>query len=111
MPHRSTLSRCLLLAVALAAGPATAADGPTLLFHVDANQGLQATVAHGEAIPNFRDRVAVVDDGVRGKAIQWQDDGVLAWDAPGNILAQRGTLAFALSGVLEAMTTPSPSTT
>jgi len=94
MPHRSTLSRCLLLAVALAAGPATAADGPTLLFHVDANQGLQATVAHGEAIPNFRDRVAVVDDGVRGKAIQWQDDGVLAWDAPGNILAQRGTLAF-----------------
>ncbi len=43
---------------------------------------------------NFRDKVAVVDDGEHGKAIQWEDDGVLAWDAPGNILAQRGTLAF-----------------
>ena len=95
MPHRTTVSRCLLLAVALAAGPATAAaDVPTLLFHVDANHGLQAVTAHGEAVANFRDKVAVVDDGEHGKAIQWEDDGVLAWDAPGNILAQRGTLAF-----------------
>lgn len=43
MPHRTTVFRCLLLAVALAAGPATAAAdaanllAPTLLFHVDAN--------------------------------------------------------------------------
>lgn len=95
MPHRSTLSRCLLLAVALAAGPAMAAtDAPTLLFHVDAGKGLEAVVAQGEAVPNFRDKVDIVDDGARGKAIQWQDDGVLAWDASGNILAQRGTLAF-----------------
>ncbi|MEG0192348.1 MAG: LamG-like jellyroll fold domain-containing protein [Stenotrophomonas sp.] len=95
MPHRSTLSRCLLLVVALVAGPAMAAtDAPTLLFHVDAGKGLEAVVAQGEAVPNFRDKVDIVDDGARGKAIQWQDDGVLAWDAPGNILAQRGTLAF-----------------
>ncbi|KAG0920332.1 hypothetical protein G6F32_015654 [Rhizopus arrhizus] len=75
MPHRTTVFRCLLLAVALAAGPATAAAdaanllAPTLLFHVDANHGLQAATAQGEAVPNFRDKVAVVDDGVRGKAI------------------------------------------
>ncbi|WP_303637364.1 LamG-like jellyroll fold domain-containing protein [Stenotrophomonas tuberculopleuritidis] len=95
MPHRSTLFHCVLLAVAVAAGPAMAAtDTPTLLFHVDADSGLEAVVAHGEAVPNFRDRIDIVDDGARGKAIQWQDDGVLAWNAPGNILAQRGTLAF-----------------
>lgn len=100
MPHRSAAvarlprRHLLALATALFAAPVFAAAPPTLLFHVDANRGLQADVAHGEAIPNFRDKVAVVDDGARGKAIQWQDDGVLSWDAPGNILAQRGTLAF-----------------
>ncbi|MHC1654895.1 LamG-like jellyroll fold domain-containing protein [Stenotrophomonas maltophilia] len=98
MPHRTTLCRCLLLAVTLATGFTTAAadapPAPALLFHVDANHGLHAATAHGESAPNFRDKVAVVDDGAGGKAIQWEDDGVLAWDAPGNIQAQRGTLAF-----------------
>ena len=100
MPHRSSLAsrpmrrNVLALAVALLATPVSAATPPNLLFHVDARHGLEADVAHGEAVPNFRDKVAVVDDAVQGKAIQWQDDGVLSWDAPGNILAQRGTLAF-----------------
>ncbi len=91
VPLRRTL---LALAASLLTTSASAASPPTLLFHVDARQGLQAAVAAGEAIPNFRDKVAVVDDAVQGKAIEWQDDGVLAWNAPGNILAQRGTLAF-----------------
>ncbi|MGE8258144.1 MAG: LamG domain-containing protein, partial [Stenotrophomonas sp.] len=90
-PRRRLLVAALSLATAL---PALAAPSPTLLFHVDANQGLTAVTAQGEAVPNFRDKAAVVDDGARGKAIQWEDDGVLAWDAPGNIQAQRGTLAF-----------------
>ncbi|HBS55549.1 MAG TPA: hypothetical protein DEA38_07460, partial [Stenotrophomonas sp.] len=90
-PRRRLLVAALSLATAL---PALAAPSPTLLFHVDANQGLTAVTAQGEAVPNFRDKAAVVADGARGKAIQWEDDGVLAWDAPGNILAQRGTLAF-----------------
>lgn len=92
-PHRPRL-RALAAACALVALPALAAETPTLLFHVDATRGLHATTAAGEAVPNFRDKVTVVDDAALGKAIQWQDDGVLAWDAPGNILAQRGTLAF-----------------
>ncbi len=99
MPYRSSavagpLRRLLTFAIALCAAPALADTPPTLLFHVDADHGLQAVVAQGEPVPNFRDKVAVVDDGPRGKAIQWEDDGVLAWDAPGNIQAQRGTLAF-----------------
>src|SRR5690606_13729605 len=100
MPHRSSVASrpmrrsVLVLASALLATPAFAATSPSLLFHVDARHGLEAEVARGEAIPNFRDKVTVVDDAVQGKAIQWQDDGVLSWNAPGNILAQRGTLAF-----------------
>ena len=93
-PLPPACGKALALAVALCIQPALAADAPALLFHVDANSGLQAQVAQGEAVPNFRDKVAVVDDGRRGKAIQWDDDGVLSWDAPGNILAQRGTLSF-----------------
>lgn len=91
-PRRVALALALLLPTvpALSAAP----PAPTLLFHVDAAHGLEATVAQGEAVPNFRDKVTVVEDGPRGKAIQWQDDGVLSWDAPGNLLAQRGTLAF-----------------
>ncbi|MDV3467206.1 LamG domain-containing protein [Stenotrophomonas sp. C3(2023)] len=92
---RSLRPRLLALACALATStPVLAAQTPTLLFHVDASHGLDAVVASGEAVPNFRDKVQVVDDAALGKAIQWQDDGVLAWDAPGNIQAQRGTLAF-----------------
>ncbi len=100
MPHRPTAlarlprRRLLALATALFVAPSLAAEAPALLFHVDANHGLEAEVAQGDPVPNFRDKVKVVDDGARGKAIQWEDDGVLSWDAPGNILAQRGTLAF-----------------
>ncbi|MEA5668344.1 LamG-like jellyroll fold domain-containing protein, partial [Stenotrophomonas sp. MH1] len=48
----------------------------------------------GDPVPNFQDKVSLVDDGAHGRAIQWQDDGVLSWNAPGNIQAARGTLSF-----------------
>lgn len=81
---------------------ALAADehGPQLLFHVSAQQSLTADVAAGNAEPNFRDKVKRSQTGIvnaqgqRGWAIEWADDGVLSWNAPGNIYAQRGTLSF-----------------
>jgi hypothetical protein len=45
-------------------------------------------------VPNFQSNVAIVPTGKSGGAIQWQDDGYVAWRAPGNIYAQRGTLSF-----------------
>ncbi|KAF1721586.1 LamG-like jellyroll fold domain-containing protein [Pseudoxanthomonas wuyuanensis] len=94
----ATLSRRLrrsLMALALggAIGQA-AAQAPQLLFHVSADKDFIADTAAGDAVPNFKDKVKRVDDGVRGSAIEWADDGVLSWNAPGNIYAQRGTLAF-----------------
>ncbi|WP_231583399.1 LamG domain-containing protein [Luteimonas sp. FCS-9] len=87
--------RVLACACALGLSAAAhAAQAPRLLFHVSADRGLAADVAAGEAVPNFQDKVRLVNDGVRGKAIEWDDDGVLSWDAPGNIDAQRGTLSF-----------------
>ncbi len=88
--------RLLLLASALSAAlPAAALSSPpNLLFRVSADHGFVADQAQGDAVPNFQDRVSLVDDGAHGRAIRWEDDGVLSWNAPGNIRAERGTLSF-----------------
>jgi len=92
-PGRRLLA--ILLASALAS-PALAAggDAPQLLFRVSADAGFVADHANGDAVPNFQDKVKIVPTGVQGGAIEWADDGVLAWNAPGNIYAERGTLSF-----------------
>lgn len=75
-------------------------NDPQLLFHVSAQKSLTADVAGGDAVPNFRDKVkrsqtGILDaQGQQGWAIEWADDGVLSWNAPGNIYAQHGTLSF-----------------
>jgi len=71
-----------------------AMEQPALLFHVSADAGLAADTAMGDGQPNFSDKVRLVADGAYGRAIEWDDDGILAWNAPGNIHAQRGTLGF-----------------
>ena len=87
----------LALAIALAgAAPARAGDpGPDgLLFRASGDKGLAADFAVGEAQPNFASDVGIVPDGAIGPAMRWADDGYVAWRAPGNIYAQRGTLSF-----------------
>ncbi|WP_211368967.1 LamG-like jellyroll fold domain-containing protein [Pseudoxanthomonas jiangsuensis] len=92
-PRPSLLAAAL--ATAFAALPAAAAPGtPQLLFRVSADQGFVADTAAGDPVPNFQDKVKIVPTGVQGGAIEWADDGVLSWNAPGNIDAQRGTLSF-----------------
>jgi hypothetical protein len=84
------------LGAALAAPPAEAQQGPEdgLLFRVSADKDLVADTAGGAAIPNFQSGVSIVPDGAIGSALRWSDAGYVAWQAPGNIYAQRGTLAF-----------------
>src|SRR3546814_1909714 len=38
--------------------------------------------------------MSIVPDGAIGSAIRWSDGGYVAWQAPGNMYAQRGTLSF-----------------
>ena len=78
------------------AGPARAAD-PGLLFRLSADKSLTADVAGGDPVPNFADKAKIVPDGVKGGALSAADDVVLAWKAPGNIYAQRGTLSLLLA--------------
>ncbi|MFL6721597.1 MAG: LamG-like jellyroll fold domain-containing protein, partial [Sphingomonas sp.] len=87
----------LISAATLALGSAASAsaDAPKLLFRLSADKGFTADVAAGDAVPNFKDKVKIVPTGIGGTgAIQWEDDGVVTWNAPGNIYAQRGTLSF-----------------
>src|SRR4051812_3733227 len=93
---RSIVRMGLLASAAafLASGVAARAEAPGLLFHVSADKGFAAERAGGDPVPNFQDKVSIVPDGAIGGAIRGEGDGVLAWNAPGNIYAQRGTLAF-----------------
>jgi hypothetical protein len=80
--------------LALAGVGAARAEPSGLLFRLSADKSLTADYAAGDPVPNFADHAHIVPDGVRGGALSDDDDVVLAWKAPGNIYAQRGTLSF-----------------
>lgn len=93
--RRSLTSALALATAALTATTAQAQEtSPGLLFHAPLDTGFDATVAHGEAVPNFRANVRIVPDGAIGGAAHWADDGYVAWRAPGNMRGTRGTLSF-----------------
>src|SRR3546814_2702460 len=82
----------LALFAAAAAPPAAAARdraGDGLLFRVSGDNTLIADEARGAAIPNFESAMSIVPDGAIGSAIRWSDGGYVAWQAPGNMYAQR----------------------
>ena len=86
-----------MAAILAAAAPANAqSQSPGLLFHYSADRGLNADVAAGGiAAPVFADQVSTKPGGQGGgNYLEAATDQVLAWQAPGNIYAQRGTLSF-----------------
>ncbi len=90
--YRLALAGPLALAALPAAAQTAGADG--LLFRASGDKGTTAERAGGDPVPNFQSKVTITPDGAAGGAFRWADDGYLAWNAPGNIQAQRGTLAF-----------------
>ncbi|GAC1612251.1 MAG: LamG domain-containing protein [Novosphingobium sp.] len=95
-----TLLNATALGLSLWIVPSARAEaGPDgLLFRASADSkgdgGMAASAAAGDPRPNFVSGVTVVPDGATGPAFRWDDDGYVTWNAPGNIYAQRGTLAF-----------------
>jgi len=85
-------SACALILANAATAAQTSAE-PGLLFKLSGDKGLVADVAAGDPVPNFADKIAVADGKV-GQGFRAADDGIVSWNAPGNILAQRGTLSF-----------------
>jgi hypothetical protein len=89
-----------LLGFALAGG-STASAGPMappapgLLFYLSGEQGTTADYsAGGTPAPTFDAEITRIAAGARGAALSCGDLQRLAWRAPGNIYAQRGTLSF-----------------
>ena len=74
-----------------ASASAQAPDGA--LFSLSGDS-LVAERAGGIAEPVFARGARVVPDGAAGAALSLDDNLTLAWSAPGNIYAQRGTIAF-----------------
>ena len=90
-PVRFPLCAAFLAASALA----SAQPEPRLLFHLSADHGTTAEVATpGSAEPTFVDDVSTVPDGASGPALRCHEFQRLAWSAPGNVYAQRGTISF-----------------
>lgn len=87
--------RRLLLTVAVCAlaGTARAQNADGLLFSLSGEHGLQAETAGGQAGPIFATKVDETD-GVVGKGLSFKSALSLAWSAPGNIYARRGTISF-----------------
>ena len=67
---------------------------PGLLFYVSGDRSLTADVAAGVPEPSFQSNVRLIPGGARNGAIDCDHTQLLAYRAPGNIYAQRGTLSF-----------------
>ncbi len=83
----------LALAGALSSHGGAAETG--LLFYLSGTKGTTADFsAGGTPEANFASEVTPITDGAKGAALSCGDLQRLAWWAPGNIYAQRGTLSF-----------------
>ena len=95
IPRRVPGPRSLLMLFALAAGAPAIAAEPGLLFYVSGDKGTTADFsAANTPQPTFDSLVTPVADGAKNGALSCADLQRLAWRAPGNIYAQRGTLSF-----------------
>ncbi len=88
-----TLACLLLLACSLPC--LAAAREPGLLFYLSGDHEFAADyAAGGDPQPNFLRGVKIIPDGAKGPGFECANLQLLSYWAPGNIYAERGTLAF-----------------
>jgi hypothetical protein len=86
---------CSLLCLARSVLASDAEPEPGLLFYLSGERAFAAErAAEGTREPTFLRDVQVIEDGARGKALRCAGTQLLAYRAPGNVYAERGTLAF-----------------
>ncbi|MDO6414341.1 LamG-like jellyroll fold domain-containing protein [Sphingomonas sp. BIUV-7] len=100
-------STCLAASAQAQSGAETSL-GDGLLFSLSGDTGLVAEKAAGKAAPIFADGAKIIPDGRSGSALGLANELTLAWPAPGNIMAQRGTLSFFFRARTPLGTTPFP---
>lgn len=89
------ITSILALAAAISSAAAAPAAQPGLLFYLSCDHGTTADYsAAGTPKPTYDFHVTPIADGARNGALQCGNYQLLAYRAPGNIYAQRGTLSF-----------------
>src|SRR3989475_1673192 len=72
-----------------------AATEPGLLFYLSGDHEFMADyAAGGDPRPNFLRDVKIISDGAKGPGFECANTQLMSYWAPGNIYAERGTLAF-----------------
>lgn len=84
----------ILLSLFLSSFVSRAQENSSLLFHLSGERGATADYAKGSPEPNYLAGVSLVEDGAVGKGFHAAYRQLMAYKAPGNIYADRGTLAF-----------------
>jgi hypothetical protein len=81
---------------------------PGLLFYLSGDHEFVADVAGGDPNPTFLRDVKIISNGARGAAFECANTQLMAYKAPGNIYAERGTLAFSWRSRYPVGPTPFP---
>src|SRR5499427_5747085 len=88
-------STLLLLLIGCWSSCLAAPPEPGLLFYLSGEHDFDADyAAGGDPHPNFLRDVKIISDGARGRGFECANTQLMSYWAPGNIYAQRGTLAF-----------------
>src|SRR5215510_10924297 len=78
-----------------AAALAAPSPEPGLLFYLSGDHEFTADyAAGGDPKPTFLKDVKLIPNGARGPAFECSNTQLMAYHAPGNVYAERGTLAF-----------------
>ncbi|MFC1606728.1 LamG-like jellyroll fold domain-containing protein [Candidatus Latescibacterota bacterium] len=68
---------------------------PGLLFHLSGDKGYTADYSNGDPDPSFLNAIEIIPDGAVGNGFRCPDfRQIMVYFAPGNIFADRGTIAF-----------------
>jgi hypothetical protein len=91
----SALLLWCLLALGAPRPSFAASPEPGLLFYLSGDREFAADyAAGGDPRPNFLRDVRIIADGARGPGFECADSQLMSYRAPGNVYAERGTLAF-----------------
>jgi hypothetical protein len=95
---KATVCRVLLCLLSFGVAPrgvAASPGEPGLLFYLSGDKEFTADyAAGGDPRPNFIRDVRVISDGAKGSGFECANSQLMSYWAPGNIYAERGTLAF-----------------
>jgi hypothetical protein len=90
-----TLSLLCFISLGATRPSRAASPEPGLLFYLSGDREFAADyAAGGDPRPNFLRDVRVISDGARGPGFECADSQLMSYWAPGNVYAERGTLAF-----------------